>query len=236
MLDDLTFNELKEQYMESSRLLLVAKNEIDILQKRLKYGGDNIRRKYQKIIKDNRELEKSHKNNLLDISEYRAQYNEIQKKLQFQNSQIQSLTKENEQLKLKMKKKEDRYSPRKNNIRGISDLRKSFGLNLKEIGKFKGRENMKKNVFKDEEEDIEEEEEGEVTPGCNTDQKEAEFEKLKKLKMESEEAFLKLQEIISSYYKQADNEYTYVVNYRNYLESLNNQIRSFRQQLRISVM
>ena len=236
MLDDLTFNELKEQYMESSRLLLVAKNEIDILQKRLKYGGDNIRRKYQKIIKDNRELEKSHKNNLLDISEYRAQYNEIQKKLQFQNSQIQSLTKENEQLKLKMKKKEDRYSPRKNNIRGISDLRKSFGLNLKEIGKFKGRENMKKNVFKDEEEDKEEEEEGEVTPGCNTDQKEAEFEKLKKLKMESEEAFLKLQEIISSYYKQADNEYTYVVNYRNYLESLNNQIRSFRQQLRISVV
>jgi hypothetical protein len=113
MLDDLSFDELKEQFIESARLLLIAKNEIDILQKRLKYGGDGIRRKYQKIIKDNSELEKSHKNNLLDIREYRTQCNEIEKKLQFQNSQIQSLTEENEQLKLKMKKKRGKIFTKK---------------------------------------------------------------------------------------------------------------------------
>lgn len=130
-------------------------------------------------------------------------------------------------LKLKIKKRKESRSPIRKKIRGVSDLRQSFGFHLKELIKNQEKEN---------EEKIEEENDEEETPGCDTDEREKEFEKLKKLKIDSEVDFLRLQEKIISYYKQTDNEHTFIINYRNYLESINNQIRNFRQQLRISVV
>ena len=45
-----------------------------------------------------------------------------------------------------------------------------------------------------------------------------------------------MHEEIISYYKEADNEITYTDNFREYIESINNQINSFKQQLRISIV
>ena len=50
-------------------------------------------------------------------------------------------------------------------------------------------------------------------------------------------AFYKLHEKISNYYyKDTINQLTYITNYKYYIESINNQIRSFCQQLRVSVV
>ena len=229
-MDNIFLNELKKELKESNRLLKAANEQINILQNKLKYGGGgitNIRRNYQKIIGDNRKLERNHKTNLIDIKEHKYQLKELEKKSNSQNQEIQTLTKENEALKLKIKKRKESRSPIRKKIRGVSDLKESFGFHLKELIKNQEKEN---------EEKIEEENDEEEIPGCDTDEREKEFEKLKKLKIDSKVDFLRLQEKIISYYKQTDNEHTFIINYRNYLESINNQIRNFRQQLRISVV
>ena len=221
--------ELKDELAESNKILCELDQKIERLKSQEKFGA-NIRQYYltnQKLSRENRKLTQEHKNNLEDIKEYKSQYSELQQKLKSQNSEIQILSRENERLKQKMKRDAERNSPKKK-IRGVSDLRKSFGFNLKELVKI--IDNQKK------EEKIEEDEEGEETPGCDTSQKENEFEKLKKKKIEAETAFHQLQEKISSYYKETDNQQTYIINYRNYINSINTQIRSFRQQLRISVV
>ena len=220
--------ELRAELAESNKILRELDQKIERLKSQGK-GGANIRQYYlnnQKLSRENRKLEKDHKNNLADIQEYKSQFLELQKKLKSQNSEIQTLSRENERLKEKIKRNAERNSPKKK-IRGVSDLRKSFGFNLKELVK---------KIDQKKEEKIDEDEEGEETPGCDTSQKENEFEKLKKKKIEAETTFHQLQEKISSYYKETDNQQTYIINYRNYINSINTQIRSFRQQLRISVM
>ena len=220
--------ELREELAESNQILYELNKEIERLRSKV-YSGNNIRNFYknnQNIIRMNRKLAKEHMENLKDIEEYKDEYLELQHKAKAQNAEIQILQKENQKLKQKIKKREASRSPKKK-IRGISDLRKSFGFHLKEV--------LQKNVNKKEEK-IEEEEGEEETPGCDTDKKENEFERLKKLKMDSETVFYLLQEKINAYYKETDNQQTYIINYRNYINSLNNQIRSFRQQLRISII
>ena len=217
------YSELVEEISESERI----KRQLDKELARLKSIANNnqgevsLRRKYQ-IIGDRKKLEKKLRNNRIKIKDYKFQLNEIEKKIDLQKSQIESLNKENEKLKIKIRKNSDNNrSPRKK-IKGVSDLRKSFGFILKE--RLKKYENKK------------EEDDDDVSPGFNKEQKEAEFEKLKNLKKESETTFNKLKEYIINYYKRADEQITYVTNFRNYVNSLNNQIRSFRQQLRISVI
>ena len=83
----------------------------------------------------------------------------------------------------------------------------------------------------------EENEEGiEENPSSDKEKKQSEFEKLKKLKFDCETIFRALQNKITSYYKETDNQQTYITNYRNYINTINNQIRSFRKQLRISIV
>ena len=64
-------------------------------------------------------------------------------------------------------------------------------------------------------------------PWLRHHQRENEFERLKKLKMDSETVFYKLQAKINAYYKETDTRKTYIVNYRIYIYSLNNQISFF---------
>ena len=217
------YSDLVEEISESERILRKQDKEIA----RLKSIANNnqeevsLRRKYQ-ILGDRKKLEKKLKNNRIKIKDYKFQLSEIEKKIELQKNQIESLCNENDKLKIKIRKNSDNNRSPKKKIKGVSDLRKSFGFILKE--RLKQYENKK------------EEEDDDISPGFSKEQKEAEFEQLKKLKTESETTFYKLKEYIINYYKKADEQIIYVTNFRNYVNSLNNQIRSFRQQLRISVI
>ena len=94
--------------------------------------------------------------------------------------------KENQLLRARIRSN-SRKSPRKK-IKGISDLRQSFGLELK----------VNSN---DENED-------EISLGTN--EKEEEFQKLKKAKMDSEITFHKLQNNIIGFYKEIYKQKTYI--------------------------
>lgn len=217
------YSDLVEEISESERILRKQDKEIA----RLKSIANNnqeevsLRRKYQ-ILGDRKKLEKKLKNNRIKLKDYKFQLSEIEKKIELQKNQIESLCNENDKLKIKIRKNSDNNRSPKKKIKGVSDLRKSFGFILKE--RLKQYENKK------------EEEDDDISPGFSKEQKEAEFEQLKKLKTESETTFNKLKEYIINYYKKADEQIIYVTNFRNYVNSLNNQIRSFRQQLRISVI
>ena len=146
---------LREELAESNQILRELDKEIEKLKSKGKGIGHNIRSYYQnnkKKIKENRQLLRAHNDNLLDIKEYKFQLIELQKKLQIQNSEMQSLEKENAILKQKLiKKREASKSPKRQRIKGVSDLRKSFGFHLKEVAKFaikKARKKWKKKMKK----------------------------------------------------------------------------------------
>jgi exonuclease VII large subunit len=106
-------------------------------------------------------------------------------------------------------------------------------LNKKEPRINKEKIDLKKNQFSEIHEDKDEEME---IPGCDNEKKEIEFQKLKKQKKDLNIEFHQIQDQMTPMHTQIKNEYTYAMNYSNYLESLNNQIMSLRQQLRISVI
>ena len=225
MYDDIPIDELRSQIKDSDKILKELDQQIFDLKNKAKEGESNARN-YQNIILENRKLEKEQKDNKIDIQDYKSQLIELQKKEQSQNNQLDSLAKENKELKARIKRNSEKNV--KKIIRGISDLRKSFGLGLKEI--------FKNNLKGNDEEMYDDENENGITPGCDTEEKEIQFEKLKKSKMDLEINFHDLQDNIISFYKETDNQITYIENYRNYIDSINNQIRSLRQQLRVSVV
>ena len=212
------YNDLVEEIIESKKILKQLDQEILNLKLKGNFEKNNNIRNYYKISqqlrKENQKLLKEHKSNLLDIQQYNSQLGELQRKFKSQNSEMQTLIKENEQLKQKMKRNAEINSPRKK-IRGVSDLRKSFGFHLKEVVKIYEK--------KSEEKIDEENEEGEnENPGLDKEKKRAEFEKLKELKVQSEATFEKLQERISSYYKETDLQQTFIINYKTKLVLLDN--------------
>ena len=220
---------IKGDYEESKRIIMILDREIERLKVKAKYGEQKSLEYYmnnQKKLIENRRLRKEHQQNLKDIKEYNYQYNEIKKELNSQNSEIERLKKENEMLKQKKRRNIEKNIPKKR-IKGISDLRQSFGFHLKDLFTNKIKDLEKKNV--------EEEDEDEKSPNDLTEERKKEFEKLKNSKKDYEAVFIKLKEKINNYYKEADNQQTYITNYKNYIETINEQIRSFRQQLKISV-
>ena len=205
---------LREELKESERIISQLNKELANLKSKAK-----IEKKNSQLFQQNIELEKEHKNNLIDINDYKSQLNEIERRLKSQKSEMDALIKENQALKFNIKRKSENQQAEKK-IKDISDLRKTFGFYLKDLNKKKMEE-------------IEEMKKKEIEDWSNKAQ---EFEKLKKLKVENEILFNKLHEEIISYYKEADNEITYTDNFREYIESINNQINSFKQQLRISIV
>ena len=222
---DLSIPELRSQVELSNRLISQASKEIENLQTQAKFPG--LRNKYKFIMIDNHKLKKSHQNNLADIKEYLTQLNELQKKLNSNKNIILSLTQENQNLKLKQESKKKAISPKKK-IRGASDLRQSFGFNLKKNEKKENSHQNTQNAIN--------EEDNEDDGPISKESRNAEFEKLLKNKHEIENNFKNNQIKIINFSKELDNEKTYVVNYSNYIESLNNQMRRFNQQLRVSVV
>ena len=225
---DLSIPELRSQIELSNKLISQASKEIENLQTQAKFPGLRNKYKfYKNIMIDNHKLKKSHQNNLADIKEYLTQLNELQKKLNSNKNIILSLTQENQNLKLKQESKKKAISPKKK-IRGASDLRQSFGFNLKKNEKKENSHQNTQNAIN--------EEDNEDDGPISKESRKAEFEKLLKNKHEIENNFKNNQIKIINFSKELDNEKTYVVNYSNYIESLNNQMRRFNQQLRVSVV
>ena len=225
---DLSIPELRSQIELSNKLISQASKEIENLQTQAKFQGLRDKYKfYKNIMIDNHKLKKSHQNNLADIKEYLTQLNELQKKLNSNKNIILSLTQENQNLKLKQESKKKAISPKKK-IRGASDLRQSFGFNLKKNEKKENSHQNAQNAIN--------EEDNEDDGPISKESRKAEFEKLLKNKHEIENNFKNNQIKIINFSKELDNEKTYVVNYSNYIESLNNQMRRFNQQLRVSVV
>ena len=129
--------------------------------------------------------------------------------------------KENQVIKSNIRKN-SRKSPSKKGIH-ISDLRKSLCLDL--------MENSGKNENKNDDEN-----EDEMNLGFKIDEKEDKFKDINKAKKESEIILYKLQDDIIGFYKETNNQITYITNYTYYIYSINKQINSFRQQLRVSVV
>ena len=227
-MEDLSIAELRSQIEYSNRLIANATNEIEKLQSEAKFPG--IRQKYKfykNIMIENHKLKKTHQNNISDIKEYQSQLYELQKKLNSNKNIILALSQENQNLKLKFQSKKNANSPRKK-IRGASDLRQSFGFNLKKVEK---KENLNQNN-----QNAINEEDNEDDGPLSQETKKAEFEKLLKNKFGVENSFKKYASIIINFSKELDNEKTFVVNFSNYIESLNNQMRRFNQQTRVSVV
>ena len=228
--DDNNIDAIKEELEDSEKLLAEANKEIEKLERRSKYSNKKGRNTFQILTKENHELEKEHETNIKDIKEYKSQIEEIEKKLKSQNEEIESLTKENQKLKSaksnqKDKSPERKYEKRRINIRGISDVRKSFGFVLK---KKKKEEKVEK--------EKEEEKEEYVTPGIDSESKKEEFEQLKKSKTDLEIQFHELQKKMGDHYNDIKAQMNFIGNYRSYINALNDKIRSFRQDLGISVI
>ena len=218
--DDNNIDALKEELEQSEQLLLDADKEIQRLERRSKYTNKKGRNTFQVLTKENHELEKEHQTNIKDIKEYKSQIEELEKKFKTQNSEIESLTKENEKLKSSKRNKSPERKYIRRRIRGISDVRKSFGFVLK-----KKKEDEKK-----------EEEEEYITPGIDNESKKEEFEQLKKSKTELEIQFHELKKKMGDHYNDIKAQMNFIGNYRSYINALNEKIHSFRQDLGISVI
>ena len=203
--------ELKDEIKESERILSQLDKKIADLKLKVKSE------KNFSLVKEIKELDKQHKINMLDISDYKSQISEIQDILKSQESEIVALKKENDKLKADKKRNKSKSPIKK--IKDIKDITNSFGLKKYIKKKEQNEQDIKIKEDKKKEEE-----------------KKKEFEKFKKIKSENEILFKKLLEEINSYYKQAENHKTYTTNYRNFIDSLNYQIGSFKQQLRISIV
>ena len=229
-MNDLSISELKSQIAQSNNLLAIANKEIENLQSQAKFPG--IRQQYKKyktILVENHKLIKSLQKNVSDIRDYKAQLNELQLKLEKNKNIISALYQENQNLKMKQQTNKNQNLPQKK-IRGASDLRQSFGFNLKKQEK-KGNNNIN---FQNNQNVINEEENEDEGP-LSKDQRKAEFEKLKQQKIDAEKIFKQIQQKIISYSKDLNAIQTYNVNYSNYINSINDQLRVFNQQMRVSV-
>ena len=232
-MNDLSIPELKAQIEQSNYLLSEANKEIDNLQSQAKFPG--IRQKYKmykNILVANHQLSKEHQKNLLDIKDYQTQMNELQKKLIQNKNIISALYQENQNLKMKQQFTKKQNSPRKK-IRGASDLRQSFGLNLI---KHEKKENQNDNNYNQNRQFIIKEEENDDDGPLPQETKKIEFEKLQKQKKDSEQIFRQYQQNIIKFSQDLGAMKIYNVNYSNYLNSVNNQIRAFNQQTRVSVV
>ena len=226
-MNDLSIQELKSQIAQSNNLLARANKEIENLQSQAKFPG--IRQKYKlykNLLVDNHKLLKNLQKNVSDIRDYKDQLNGLQKKLLQNKNVISALTQENQNLKMKRQSNQNQNPPRKK-IRGASDLRQSFGFNLKKQEK-KDHKNFNQNVIN--------EEENEDDGPMSQEIKKVEFEKLKKQKIDSEQVFRHNQQKIIKFSKDIEALKIYNVNYSNYINSLHNQIRAFNQQTRVSVV
>ena len=202
---------LKDEIKETERILSLLDKKIADLKSKPKSDNNSL------LLKETNKLYKEHSINLVDISDYKNQIKEIENILVSQIYILDELRIEND--KLKANKIKIRSESPINKIKGIKDLANSFGLKL--INK---RKEQKEQEIKIKEDKKKEEE------------KKEEFEKLKKLKKEKEILFKELQKEINSYFKEAESDKIYTINYRNYIESLKDQISSYRQQLRISIV
>ena len=226
-MNDLSLQELKSQLELSNNLLGVADTEIEKLRSQAHFSDDRQYLSYKKILSENHELMNNLQNNVKDIRDYNNQFYELQKQLTNNENIIKSLTKENQDLKLKHKEKMDQNKSKKI-IRGVNDIRESFGFNLIKRNQKEEKKENEQNVIK--------EEENEKEDFSLSKEREKEFEKLKKQKIDIEQALKINQEKVIKYSKEKDTLKTYAMNYSNYIDSVNEQIRSFNQQIKVSVI
>ena len=228
-MDDLTIPELRSQIDESNQLLAAASREIEKLQNQARFPGIRNQYKfYNNLLVEKHQLIKSHQKNVQDISEYKAQLDGIQKNLDKNKNIISALKKENQNLKLKNQPNKNPTSPKKK-IRGASDLRQSFGLNLKRPEKKPNNNQNNQNV-------INEEDNEDDSGPISKEDRNIEFEKLKRSKLNSEQIFRQNQQKIINFSKEIGALKIYNINYSIYIDSINNQIREFNQQIRVSVV
>ena len=228
-MDDLNIPELRSEIDESNRLLSAASREIEKLQNQARFPGIRNQYKfYNNLLVEKHQLIKSHQKNVQDISEYKAQLDGIQKNLDKNKNIISALKKENQNLKLKNQPNKNPTSPKKK-IRGASDLRQSFGLNLKRPEKKLNNNQNNQNV-------INEEDNEDDSGPISKEDRNIEFEKLKRSKLNSEQIFRQNQQKIINFSKEIGALKIYNINYSIYIDSINNQIREFNQQIRVSVV
>ena len=226
-MNDLSIPELRQEIELSNNLLAVADKEIENLKSQAQFPG--IRQKYKfykNMLVENHQLLKNLQKNVLSIRGYNNQLNDMQKKLLENKNIIQSLYQENQNLKMRKQQKINPNIPGKK-IKGASDLRQSFGFNLKKP-EHKINPNLNQNVINEEDN----EDDGPLSP----EMKKVEFEKLLKQKEDSLQKFKHYHQKIISFSKELNALKTYNVNYSNYINSINNQIRAFNQQTRVSVV
>ena len=229
-MDDLSLQELKKQFELSDNLLSVAETDIENLKSQINVSG--IKEQYQtytKLISENRTLLNDLQNNIKDIREYKNQLHELQEQL-FKNEKIiLGLTEENKKLKLEHQAKINQNQPQAV-IRGISDIRQSFGFNLKkhENQENKAKDQNGQNAIKEEEN----EDEGPLS----AEERKNEMEKLLKQKADCEKTFKENQQKVINYSKEIEELKTYLANYSNYINSVDEQIKTFNQQTKVSVI
>ena len=90
-MDDDEINDLRDEFLESKKMLLNLDREIERLKLKAKYGG-NAREYYmknQKILSDNRKLKREHQQKLRRIQEYNNQLDELKSKFLTRNTEMQ---------------------------------------------------------------------------------------------------------------------------------------------------
>ena len=138
-MNDFSVAELKSEIDESNRLLNEANKKLEKLQSQVKFPGIRNQYKfYKNLLVQKYKLLKDLQNNAKDIKDYKQNLNELQKKLESNKNIINALIKENQSLKLQHQSNQNQNQPKKK-IRGASDLRQSFGFNLKRKRKRKGK-------------------------------------------------------------------------------------------------
>jgi len=212
-------DELRDEYQESQKILSQLDQLISNIKLEVKYEEKDAFQKFNYLLEEKALLTKKHENNLKDIEKYKFQILEMKNELNVQLSEIFELIQEREKLKEKIRIKSLKKIPvplkNKKKIENLIDIRESFGFFLKENNQNYKNEKIAKVSF---------------------DEDKIEFEELKKLKKNSEIVYLKLHNEIKSYYDDTINQINFIINCKNYIYSMYDQINSLKQQLRISVI
>ena len=214
----LSQEQMQIMFKESEDMLKALDIQLNEINEKKTSENININPNLQNIIKENEKLIIEHKNKLNKIKEYTTQINELQNKISLLKSTKTSLENENQNLKQKLPKNNDK--------------KKSYG---KFLQLFKAKCIKEIQEKKNEEEKKEEKKEENIKDEEPKNEDKGELKRIKTIKDISETIYSSLEKKIIKYFDEINEQGKYITNFRNYIDKVKNQIDSCNQEIRICV-
>ena len=204
-------NDLEVKISQSESELKELNNEIN----QLLIEIEKPKMEMKMIEEMNKELESIHISNKEDISRYKDQIKELNKKKEMYDEQLLNLKKENEELKLKNNIDNKIEEKEIENITNLNTLSKSLGFKIENDN---DNQNEGKNNNLDEQKN-------------NKDIEIKILEEILKTKADYEVKFTKLKEKCNEYNKVKEQQKIIINNHKDYLEDMNQNMNIYFNEL-----